>query len=573
MPATSQLLLAGRRLFVLVLLLAGAGAVSAAPASAHAMLVAASPADGARLKQPPAAVTVTFDEPVGLDDVGYLHVVDQRGRTVDAAAASHPGGDGTKIRVPLRPRLGPGSYTASYRVISADSHPVTGAVSFVVGSGALVSAPPAAAVDRTTGLAFDVVRWLGFAGLVLLGGAWLAFTIWPAGRRDRRVWRLVATGWWLGVAGALGGLALEGPYGAGRGPTAVDGVLLDAALHTTFGRACAARLVLLGVLASLIGRRARAACAAVGVGLCVTYSLSGHADTHPLSVVSDSAHLIAMSLWVGGLVHLLVALLPRREPLELRGVLPVFSRVAFGCVSVLALTGTYQAWRGVGSLGNLTSTRYGQLVLAKVVLFAALLTVGNRSRRLVQRHFRPSFAEPVPVPPAGGGGGSSGSGSGSRSGTVTLARPAVAVTPRISVRALRRAVFLEVVIAATVLALTAVLVAEPPGRNAMVAGAARATMQLGGGRSATVTVDPGHAGLVAVRLQLDAGPAPLAVSATANLPAQKVGPIAIPLEQRPGLTYSASSVLLPTPGEWTLTVDVRTSEFDSVTADASLGLH
>ena len=122
------------------------GCCSPAPASAHATVVATDPADGSRLQAAPddghasrstrrsaSAASATCTSPT------------RPGERVDTGAAYHPGGDGTKVADTLRRGLGDGTYTASYRVISADSHPVAGALRFVVGNGALGRAH---AVDR-----------------------------------------------------------------------------------------------------------------------------------------------------------------------------------------------------------------------------------------------------------------------------------------------------------------------------------------------------------------------------------------------------------------------------------------
>ena len=134
----------------------------------------------------------------------------------------------------------------------------------------------------------------------------------------------------------------------------------------------------------------------------MTFAVSGHATSeHPrwLATTSDSLHLLAMSAWVGGLAYLLIALLPRREPDELRRALPVFSWVAYVSVATLAITGTYQAWLGVGSWRALVVTTYGQLVLVKIALFLALIAIGNLSRQVVARRWttavRPGCRSPT----------------------------------------------------------------------------------------------------------------------------------------------------------------------------------
>ena len=91
----------------------------------------------------PGEVTLRFGEPVEAS-FGAVRVFDHRGREVQAGAATHPGGHSDRVAVKLRPGLGQGGYTVTYRVISADSHPVSGGFVFSVGDGAA----PAATVDE-----------------------------------------------------------------------------------------------------------------------------------------------------------------------------------------------------------------------------------------------------------------------------------------------------------------------------------------------------------------------------------------------------------------------------------------
>ncbi len=234
-----------------VLATAVLGLLLAAPASAHTVLVGSDPADGARLTQAPTSVTLRFNEQVGLD-LGYLRVVDSTGKRVDNGAANHPGGVGSSVSVPLRPGLVEGSYLASYRVISADSHPVAGTVRFVVGDGPLDiggGGSGSAPVDRAVSVGLATSHWLGFAGVALVGGSWLIFTLWPAGRRLRAVRRLVWGGWGIAGLGAICEYLLEGPYAAGTSlGTVTRSGLLDATLHGSSGPLLSLRVLLLGVL-------------------------------------------------------------------------------------------------------------------------------------------------------------------------------------------------------------------------------------------------------------------------------------------------------------------------------------
>src|SRR5262249_58730624 len=131
--------------------------------------------------------------------------------------------------------------------------------------------------------------------------------------------------------------------------------------HTTYGTAHSVRLLLLGALGLVLGaqlrdpHRSRLAevSGALGIGIVLTYAASGHAESENprwLTMTSYAAHLAAMATWLGGLAYLLVAVLPRGEPSELRRGLPGFSRTAVCCVAVLAVRGPYQAGRGGGTL-------------------------------------------------------------------------------------------------------------------------------------------------------------------------------------------------------------------------------
>ncbi len=156
-------------------------ALAPAVASAHATLEATVPARGARLARAPAQVTFRFDESVEAS-FGALRVFDARGHQVQTGAAFHPGGRGSEVAVRLRPGLGDGSYTATYRVISADGHPVSSGFVFAVGD----AAPGGKSVDQllagqssgpVTDTAFSVVRAVQYAAIALGLGA-LVFLLW-----------------------------------------------------------------------------------------------------------------------------------------------------------------------------------------------------------------------------------------------------------------------------------------------------------------------------------------------------------------------------------------------------------
>lgn len=233
--------------------------------------------------------------------------------------------------------------------------------------------------------------------------------------------RLLLTGWWTLLLSTLALLLLRGPYERGTGVTAAfDPAALRETLTSRPGVALVARLVLLGVAAFLPERvrvrergRARGALVlggALALGLAVTWAAAEHASAGiqvPAAMVSSVLHLLAMALWLGGLTALLTALYRPAEPLS-TAVVTRFSRLALASVAVLAGTGVYQSWRGLGSWDALTSTSYGRILLAKLCAVLLLLAGAAYSRRWTARLavteaalLAPAAVERVAVPVGG----------------------------------------------------------------------------------------------------------------------------------------------------------------------------
>jgi copper transport protein len=573
LSAPARLPKARKRVFA-VLALLGAWAVlaisGATPALAHATVVGSDPAESSRLQTAPSKVTVTFSEDVTLSG-GYLKVVDSKSNLVSEGAAKI---EGRNVTVPVKSGLPDGSYIVSYRITSADSHPIGGAYAFVVGDGPLIAATGTVVGGGTNGVItkiFDVARFVGFLGVVLLGGLVFVVLCWPAGRTDPRARRLIWYGWWGTTAGAVLGLILQGPYAAGTGLIDVlNSSLLKTTLGTTYGRMLCARLILLGVLAVLAVRilreqqrtaeksRARDEdlAAICGLGVLATYGGVGHAaagNAPTLALLSDTSHLAAASVWIGGLVILAACLLPRRRTAELAEALPRFSRLALGCVAVLAVTGTYQAWREVWPIPALWSTGYGQLLLAKVTGFLLIVAVAYFSRQAVQRRYVRPVAHALSVKEDGS--------------VATIPEPeAEAVSgDRQLVRRLRASVGIELALGIVVLAVAAVLVSQAPARTTYVKPVDK-TVALASGGTAEVELTPAKVGQNTLTVtvfdksgkQVDAR----AVTATEALPSDQYGPLAVQMQKTGTGQYSSSSVALSKAGNWELVIRVQMSEFD-----------
>ncbi|MDR3661073.1 MAG: copper resistance protein CopC, partial [Mycobacterium sp.] len=147
-----------------VLLALALPTLTAAPAYAHAVLVSSDPIDGAALPAGPDHVTLTFDEPVRMIP-GAVQVISESGSKIDRGARQHSGG--TTIELTLPPQLPRGTYTATWRLISADGHEVSGSVSFGVQQSPDAPPPAAAGGDTSFAAGSGIARGLRYAGMVL----------------------------------------------------------------------------------------------------------------------------------------------------------------------------------------------------------------------------------------------------------------------------------------------------------------------------------------------------------------------------------------------------------------------
>ncbi len=560
---------------------------TARPAAAHATVVTTTPADSARLDFAPAEVVIEFDEPVSLG-AGYARVLDGEGERVDTGAAEVRG---STLTVPLRDQLPDAGYVVTYRVVSADSHPVSGAFSFAVGEGELVAAGSVGegdGADPGVAVALPVARWLSYLGLTLgLGVPLVLATCWPGGWAVPRLRRLAGAGLAAVVVGGVLSLLLQGPYAAGSGlGSLVDPQLLGTTLDSTFGRTLLLRVVLAGLLAAVLlrgWRRGRApgtgwliAAGGLAAALVVAVAAVGHPVAGPLPVLAvavAAVHVAAMSAWLGGLVALFAGALRGPTPAgELAAALPRWSSLAAGCIGALVVTGVLQSVREVGSVSALFATTYGWVLVAKVVLVLLVLVAALVSRDWVQQRVGTRRRPSRRVVAQAFAAGEASTTDGPATGDPATEDPAA--EPPATIGVLRRAVLVELVGAAVVLALSAVLVGTPPAKAA-VAQPVEVTLPLqsAGGTTGAGTVqvllDPATPGPTTLHVYLfDADgrlTQPQQIGVTLTEVGQEIGPLDVDLAPA-GPGHYVGDPTLPTDGSWTLTVTVRLDEFTAATA-------
>jgi copper transport protein len=520
-----------------VLLGLGLVVAAAPPAAAHASLLAVDPADGASLDESPPTVRLTFSEPVSTG-LGGVRVVDVEGRQVEDGAAR---ADGATVEVDLQPDLPDGTYVVTFRVVSADGHPVRGGSVFGVGEVDVDTSALGRVSDQGDDRVWEVTgavgRGLAYAGVLLTaGGVAFLILVLGAGPERRSLTHLVWAAAVVGAVASLVALPVQAALGTGQGPgslfdTGVLGEVLADGVGTSLGLALVGLAVAVGFL-----DRARWLALAGAAVAATSFAATGHPRAGAnavLATVADASHLVVVAVWGAGLVLLAVALRQRRaRDADTTGTVELvvrFSRLATITVVRVFVTGATLAWREVGTLDALTSTGYGRLLLAKTAAVAVIAGLG------AYNHFR--------LVPA-----------------LTRGKTKAALTQ------LRGTLRVEVAVLVVVVALTSVLVVVTPARTLAEAGVVEELVDLGEVGSVQVTVAPARVGANQIHLYLfdpDGRPAEIAESITLDLslPAADLGPITREAERAGPAHFQLDTNDLAVAGDWTIELRARIDRF------------
>jgi len=551
-----------RRTFIVAIAVAlGATAIAPAAASAHALLLGTQPQTGVTVQSTPREVIFEFNQAVG-GTLGAVRVYNGAGVEVDDGDVGHPDGNEHWMGVGLPRHLPDGTYTGTYRVISADTHIVYGGLVFNIGHASRSVQSVAGLINRNragavTNVAFGAVRALDYLAIALVVGVLLFLTVVvpPAllgGAFERRAWLLLAGGLALGVIVSVLGILLQGAEASGLSLWAsVKSSIVSNILGSRFGWVWGIKALLFALsLSGLALRRRRAYrlwLAAVGAYLVLTPALAGHASIQsPVWAFfpADALHVLAASVWVGGIACIVFALPLATRTVEppartgvLVDVLARFSPIALAAVGALVLTGTVQAYIDVRSFNALTHSTYGELVLLKTGLLGLLVGLGAINRERVIPALRRLLA--------------------ARS------------TPGEAGVLLRRSTRGELAAMASVFGVTAALVAFAPPIDA-ANGPFQDNVRLGPAELEAI-IAPDQAGVYQMHLYLisaTTGAPYLSTkqfTVTAALPSKQIGPLvesAFPTG--PG-HYTVPDAILSPAGTWTVTITDRVSLFQQYT--------
>jgi putative copper export protein len=237
-------------------------------------------------------------------------------------------------------------------------------------------------------LALGVNRVVLYSGYVLLAGTLTFWTlVWPDGQVDRRLVLMTWVGTALMTVATVTDLVI-GMLIGGRIYSDVVTPLSGAALIVRLAGLAFMAFFLVDVARSeIIGWRRVVTVVVVTLiaATMVVQSDAARGSWRAVKIVAASGHVLATAAWLGGLVALATVLIQRENLRELDWLIPRFSLVATVSVIILVLTGGIHALAAAGGIGPLVSSRYGLVLLIKVVVVGLLLLLGNYGRRYATR--------------------------------------------------------------------------------------------------------------------------------------------------------------------------------------------
>jgi copper transport protein len=520
------------------LILACLGGVD--PASAHASLIGSDPASGAVLASSPSAIELTFSEPVS---PLAANLVQPDGSTLKLEGLLV---DGRTVSVPLPPATGPGTRVLSWRAVSSDGHPISGAVVFSIGIPSEMAPPPLPAADRFAAVGLWLARTITFVAVFIgVGGTAFVMIGVPQPRASRRLSLVLIA---CGVPAAIASIGLQGLDALGLSLAALaDLQTWSVGFSTAYGATTAGQLLalLLGAAAlAAKGPRSAAGLSALAISAtAIAICLSGHAsaaEPHWLSRAALFTHIVTITWWVGALFPL--ALLLKRE--RAISALPLirFSRFIPFAIAPLVASGLILAIVQMGWPGPSWLTPYGALLAAKLMLLTALFAVASWNRWVL---------------------------------TAPAARGELNARTH-----MRRAILLEILLIVAILGLVSGWRFTPPPRVLAAAEMVQREPAIArlakSGITADVVITPGRAGSVVVQIGLHRGDGtPLqakSVIVSLDLPEAGIEAIkAVAVADGSG-GWGISGFAIPLSGQWTLEIQVRVSDFELVRLRGKLAI-
>lgn len=325
------------------------------------------------------------------------------------------GADARTVTIPLNGTLPEGECNLTWQVFDADNElDGEGRLSFDVSASAAATGTEAGTDAAATGSAStdsssssSSIRaaasvsnggiWLGrvlsIIGIsVLFGSLVLIVAAWPEGPEYVLALRFLRTAWIIGAVGtiiyvvALSAAVKGESFGSGLNPGAWFD-LFDAGWG---GRAAVMRIVFVAASFWVVARPERVIdpttnMLALGIPALavITLGLSRTGGSlAALGVLASIAHVLAISVWFGGVVLLARVVLAGPGEEDLVHAVHGFGRISNPAIVITVISGLVQLYRQVG--GELFTTGHGRVLLLKTVAVAAMLFVGMTARQVAR---------------------------------------------------------------------------------------------------------------------------------------------------------------------------------------------
>ena len=520
-------------------------------AFAHAVLLGSTPKAGEMLADSPKELTLNFNEEVGPI---FFKVLDKTGKEVGKPGEIRP--DGNNLHLPLGEALANGTYVLTYRVISADTHPVGTTFGFSVGEPmADMSQMSQSAAESSTPWTYAVAanRWVLYATMLLAAGSAL-FTLLiptPAGvgaatfslGRTSAIIASVAYLLAIGIGGAemlMGGAtallsvdAWSRGVGSTLTPSAIIGVPAMLVLIYAFGQ---------GADKPKTGALTVGAVAAIG-----SFLVTGHAATAApvwLMATVVAIHLFGASFWFGALYPLFKTA-GTTDATQAGVVMTKFSVWAMFSVGLIILSGLAISFVQVESPSKLLGNAYGAGLVRKLVLVAIILGLAAYNKLVL---------------------------------TPALEKGDATASHRI-----RRTIRIEIVVYVLILGAAMSLTLTTPPRAIMAPGAGgmammnegfKATVQANG-YTVDLDITPAKAGenMIMATIKDKDGQviSTLAdIEITGNLPAAGISDVLVKGQNTGNGMWHFMFKEMIIPGDWKLKVDAFINDFDKVTFETTV---
>ena len=393
-----------------------------ASAFAHAALLKTVPSASVTVDTSPKQVSLIYSEAVE-PRFAIVSVTNANATSETTGPPTRNAANADQLDVPLK-QLRQGWYLVVWRVISVDGHPVRGAFTFAVGPNAgpapqfkIPSLSETAATPKLI-----TARWAVFISFMAAIGLFVLRMF--VARPLRSPPRALSIAFWIALAVAL--IATPIYVLIATAEFAVRsfwswGALIPLMRTSAFGRGyldlelVLALFTVAAAIAFWVDRpdreqRSIAELLATGGALAAAAAaafvpgIAGHAaQTSPraLSVPLDGLHVLSGSLWIGGLIGLLVlwgSLGVARRLAGLTICVPRFSNVALTSVIVLFGSGVAASVLRLPTLASLWRTSYGQAIIVKAgILLGAIFVASFNLFKTV-----PGLRSPVAPPSVAG---------------------------------------------------------------------------------------------------------------------------------------------------------------------------